>query len=73
MPAPRQISDRQIQLLLQYMEDNRALAVGQLNNSGPMAKHQNLVIWNKLAVTLNSVGAGVTRSGAKWRDVSSNS
>lgn len=72
MPAHRIVSERQLEVMILFMEDNRGFALGRISNNGPLDKQATTDKWNDLASKLNAVGFGTTKSGRKWRDVSSN-
>lgn len=69
MPAPRLVGDRQFEILLDFMEVHRDLAVGRLSNNFPNGKLEVQQKWEELALKLNSV-AGARKTAARWREVS---
>lgn len=70
MPGIRVVSERQLELLLQFMEKNPILAKGSLTNEGPLAKLTTEKKWKTIAARLNNEGSGCNKSHIKWREVS---
>lgn len=69
MPASRKISQRQLDILLDFLEANKDLAMGRCAR-GPLSGELADRAWESVAVKLNSVADGVTKSAGQWRRVS---
>lgn len=69
MPLTRKVSGRQMELLVEFAEANKDLALGRCLR-GPLARQATRKVWEELAVTLNSVPEGTWKSADQWRRVS---
>lgn len=72
MPARRKVSPRQMILLLEFAESNRDVALGRFPG-GPLASQATRQAWESIAVQLNAVAEGSTKTPEQWRRVSSQS
>ncbi|XP_037962930.1 uncharacterized protein LOC119690864 isoform X2 [Plutella xylostella] len=66
MAPTRKVSDRQMEILLEFVEKNKELAVGRYP-PGPLGIQAARRLWDSAALQLNSIGSGVTKTGQKWR------
>ncbi|XP_059044801.1 uncharacterized protein LOC131840644 isoform X2 [Achroia grisella] len=66
MPPNRQISGRQYELLVQFAETHRGVAMGNLGK-GFLGQQEANKAWEGLAVKLNSIGGGVMKTPEKWK------
>ncbi|KAJ8728697.1 hypothetical protein PYW07_006393 [Mythimna separata] len=66
MPARRRVSLRQMELLVEFAESNPDVALGRFSG-GPQAVRVTRDVWNTLAVQLNSVAEGTTKTPDQWR------
>lgn len=71
MAPIRQISHRQLEILVEFAEANPAVALNIIRKSGsPFAhKHANKA-WVDCARRLNAVGDGAIKTADKWKRVS---
>lgn len=69
MPASRKVSGRQMEILLEFAELNKDIALGRCAR-GPLASQTNQRAWQELALKLNSVPEGTTKTAELWRRVS---
>lgn len=70
MPAKRRVSLRQMELLVEFAESNPDIALGRFPG-GPQAVRVTRAAWDSIAVNLNSVAEGSTKTPDQWRRVSS--
>lgn len=69
MPASRRVSQRQLEVLLDFAEANKDIALGRCTR-GPQASQTTQRAWETIANKLNSVANGVTKTPEQWRRVS---
>ncbi|CAH0731399.1 unnamed protein product, partial [Brenthis ino] len=65
MPARRKISPRQMDILLEFAESNRDIALGRLTG-GPLAHQATRQAWVSVANKLNAVAEGSTKTADQW-------
>ncbi|XP_045450230.1 uncharacterized protein LOC123658989 [Melitaea cinxia] len=66
MPARRKISPRQMDILLEFAESNRDIALGRLTG-GPLAHQATRQAWVSVAKKLNAIAEGFTKTPDQWR------
>lgn len=69
MAPTRKVSERQMELLVEFMEANKDLALGRCSR-GALASQAAQKLWEELALTLNSLPEGTTKTADLWRRVS---
>ena len=70
MAPIRQISDRQLEMIVEFAEANRAIVLGN-GGKGPLGQKEANKAWEELARRLNSIGGGVIKTPNNWKRVSS--
>ncbi|CAG4990014.1 unnamed protein product [Colias eurytheme] len=68
MPARRKLSPRQVEILVEFAESHREIALGRFSG-GPLANQATRKAWEEVAVKLNSVAEGSTKTPDQWRRV----
>ncbi|XP_045784523.1 uncharacterized protein LOC123880439 isoform X1 [Maniola jurtina] len=66
MPPRRKVSVRQYELLVEFAETHRDIAMGRYAG-GPLGNQAARQAWQTLALQLNAVGEGVSKSAEQWR------
>ncbi|CAG4952211.1 unnamed protein product [Colias eurytheme] len=66
MPARRKLSPRQVGILVEFAESHREIALGRFSG-GPLANQATRKAWEEVAVKLNSVAEGSTKTPDQWR------
>ena len=70
MAPIRQVCHRQLEILVEFAEENRAIVLGNAGK-GPLGQQEANKAWEELARRLNSIGEGVTKTSYNWKRVSS--
>ncbi|CAG4958825.1 unnamed protein product [Colias eurytheme] len=66
MPARRKLSPRQVEILVEFAEFHREIALGRFSG-GSLANQATRKAWEEVAVKLNSVAEGSTKTPDQWR------
>lgn len=69
MAPPRKILRRQLEILVDYLEENRDISRG--TPFSPVGHQAAKVKWNALAKKLNAVEGGAHKSPEGWKKVGS--
>lgn len=68
MAPIRQVSHRQLEILVEFAEEHRDIALN--NKNSPLEYRDANIVWEELARKLNSVAAGSKKPPEKWKRVS---
>lgn len=61
------VTDRQREIILDYMESNEDLLTGRF--TAQFTKHHLDTLWNDVTLRLNSEGNGAVKDVKKWKKV----
>ncbi|CAG9784260.1 unnamed protein product [Diatraea saccharalis] len=66
MPAKRKLSQRQLEILLEFAESHQEIALGRFCG-GPLSNQATKQAWEAIALQLNAVADGITKTPDQWR------
>ncbi|XP_059059497.1 uncharacterized protein LOC131852785 [Achroia grisella] len=66
MPPTRQVSDRQLELMVDFVDANRKIILAT-NGKSPYGQRVSFEAWDIISKTLNDVDGGLSKTPEKWK------